>query len=85
MSLISLISGVSFVNPLAYILQALQYLLIFSKTSLNIKVSDEKLGKAGFFQLQVFLGTSDYVWNVLIMDIFIGAIGLMLVVAALLE
>lgn len=76
MGLISLISGVSFVNPIAYVLQSLQYLLIFSKTSIGIKTSDTYLGEAGFFQLQTFLSTADYVWNVLVMDILVAVVGI---------
>lgn len=68
-----------------YILQGLQYFLLFGKVTQESKDMDPYIQRKGFYNIQTYAKSSDYVSNVLTMDIIIGLLGLIVFLLNLIE
>ena len=77
--------NVNFASPLSYILEGLQYMLLFSKVQIGRKWTDNWLKLNTFYNLQTFLGTVDYITNILALDVVIGLLGILLLSIVLIE
>jgi hypothetical protein len=77
--------GVGFISPISYVLQGLQYFFLFTKVTLSAKTSDLMLQENGYYNLQTFIDTIDYVSNVIALDVFIGIVGVLLLIVIFVE
>jgi hypothetical protein len=77
--------GVGFISPISYVMQGLQYFMLFTKTTFANKISDTVLQNNGYYNLQTFIGTIDYTSNIMGLELFIAIVGLLFFIVVLVE
>lgn len=78
---------VAWVNPVGFLLQSLQYFMIFSWVGSGYKVQDQALRERQYYRLDVYLHESKFIFNIALIGIvniiLVGCVVILLIYKAI--